>query len=575
MKRSSLLVLVLLAAVSSFAQETYTFVLGGGGWDGEISMDVIDPDNNTLTTLYVTPGTDLELVAGCYTLIMYDSYGDGWNGATYSIYDSSGALIAFGDLDTADSGDGQAIGYDDVCVPGEPMPCESVSIYTGGGSWDSEISWFIQDEDGNTLVSGSGGGTVNACLPSGCYTLVMEDSFGDGWNGAVYIIIGPNDEVYAMGGLEEGAFDMDNVVIGDPECAPEEPANYSAQDCMGAITLCSDQTFGGNADAYGDTQELNVFNSGCLWQENQSGWYIFSPTTEGTISFTLTPSNGIDYDFAIWGPYEEVDCPPMEDPLRCSYSALYEPTGLEVDTAEEDYSESPAGDAWVEAITVTSSDLNMFYIMLIDNFTADNTAFDFEWGLDGVLLDCSISLPVELVEFHGTEGKDAHILEWQTQTELNNAYFEVERSRNGNLWQTLAHLEGHGNSTVPHYYRFDDVERPYGTTYYRLRQVDFNGAFEYSETIALRHLAPFSLDKIYPNPSREATRLLVKSDVERTIDIQIYDCRGRLVHSQRGRCAEGTTAITLDTSGMLPGYYQLIAIGDYGERLGRLPIQRL
>ena len=119
------------------------------------------------------------------------------------------------------------------------------------------------------------------------------------------------------------------------------------------------------------------------------------------------------------------------------------------------------------------------------------------------------------------------------------------------------------------------MERPYGTAYYRLRQVDFNGDFEYSETIALRHLAPFSLDKVYPNPSREAARLLVKSDVERTIDIQIYDSRGRLVRSQRGRCTEGTTAITLDTSGMLPGYYQLIAIGDYGERLGRLPIQRL
>ena len=569
--------LVLFAAVSSIGQETYTFVLGGGSWQGEISMDVIDPDNNTLATLYATSGTDLELEEGCYTLIMYDSYGDGWNGNTYTIYDSSGALIASGDLDTADSGDGEEIGYDEVCVTGEATPCDgvTVSIYAGGGYYDSEISWFIQDEDDNTLVSGSGGGTVNACIPSGCHTLVMEDSWGDGWNGAVYMITGPNDEVYAMGGLEEGDFDMDSVAIGDAECAPEEPANYTPQDCMGAIVICSDETFGGNADAYGDTQELNVFNRGCLTLEHQSGWYVFSPITEGTISFTLTPSNGIDYDFAIWGPYEGVDCPPMEDPLRCSYSALYEPTGLEVGTDEEDHSESPSGDAWVEAITVTNSDLNKYYVMLIDNYTADSTAFDFEWELDGVILNCAIALPVELVEFHGTEGKDAHVLEWQTQTELNNAYFEVERSRNGNLWQTVAHVEGHGNSTVPHYYRFDDVERPYGTTYYRLRQVDFNGAFEYSETIALRHLAPFSLDKVYPNPSREAARLLVDSDVERTIDIQIYDSGGRLVHAQRGRCTEGSTAITLDTSGMLPGYYQLIAIGEHGERLGTLPMQRL
>ncbi len=230
-----------------------------------------------------------------------------------------------------------------------------------------------------------------------------------------------------------------------------------------------------------------------------------------------------------------------------------------------------------EDVVQALRDLGLFAGLIETNFLTSKagTSTARNVGMYGAKRAYAIALPVELVEFNGTEGKDAHVLEWQTQTELNNAYFEVERSRNGNLWQTVAHVEGHGNSTVPHYYRFDDVERPYGTTYYRLRQVDFNSAFEYSETIALRHFAPFSLDKVYPNPSREAARLLVDSDVERTIDIQIYDSGGRMVHAQRGRCTEGSTAITLDTSGMLPGYYQLIAIGEYGERLGTLPMQRL
>lgn len=480
MKASSLIALLVAFSSVLSGQETYTVVKGGGSWASEISMDLLDGDDNLITTFTETTGTDILLEEDCYTLVMYDSYGDGWSGNTYTIFDSTGSLIASGNLDGAESGDELTIGYDTLCLTGSPTVCEhtTLSIYSGGGYYDYEISWAIEDEDGNVMATHENEGTVSVCLEDGCYNFVMSDDWGDGWNGAAYTISDEFGAMLAVGALEDGFSDTDQFSVGSGVCDDGDPANYTPQDCAGAIVICTDETFGGNADAYGIEQDLNVFNRGCLTLEHQSGWYVFSPITPGTISFTLTPTNGIDYDFAIWGPYDNVDCPPLEDPLRCSYSALYEPTGMEVGTSEGDSSEDPDGDAWVEAITVENADLDKYYLMLIDNYTTDYTAFDFAWDLDGVTLNCSLQLPVELVGFRGTEGDDAHILEWETQTELNNAFFEIERSRNGNIWQAIERVGGFGNSTIPHSYRYEDVEPPFGTTYYRLRQVDFNGQYE-------------------------------------------------------------------------------------------------
>ena len=58
-----------------------------------------------------------------------------------------------------------------------------VTITVGGGSWDGEIGWSL-DLNGTTLASG-GAGTTTECIPNGCFTLNMTDSYGDGWNGAV------------------------------------------------------------------------------------------------------------------------------------------------------------------------------------------------------------------------------------------------------------------------------------------------------------------------------------------------------------------------------------------------------
>ena len=114
-------------------------------------------------------------------------------------------------------------------------------------------------------------------------------------------------------------------------------------------------------------------------------------------------------------------------------------------------------------------------------------------NVDGVFGDFSVSplsaLPVELVSFKADVSNDGKVLlTWETATEINNYGFEIERAiatNNSSIieWEAIGFIEGHGNSNVTNYYSY--VERPSttGKHYYRLKQIDNDGTFEYSKSI--------------------------------------------------------------------------------------------
>ena len=91
--------------------------------------------------------------------------------------------------------DAEATIEDGSCIDGT-----GITIAVGGGSWDGEIGWSL-DLNGEVLASG-GAGTVTACLPEGCFTLSMTDSYGDGWNGAIYTLSAADGTVIATGDLD-------------------------------------------------------------------------------------------------------------------------------------------------------------------------------------------------------------------------------------------------------------------------------------------------------------------------------------------------------------------------------------
>lgn len=107
---------------------------------------------------------------------------------------------------------------DGSCVYGN-----GVSIYVGGGAWDNEITWSLS-LDGNIVANGDIG-TQDICIGEGCYTLMMFDSYGDGWNGATYSMIDlASGDVIAVG-------DLDNAMEGDGNSAGQDYLSIGDVDC--------------------------------------------------------------------------------------------------------------------------------------------------------------------------------------------------------------------------------------------------------------------------------------------------------------------------------------------------------
>ncbi|MEZ7925108.1 MAG: trypsin-like serine protease [Flavobacteriales bacterium] len=216
--------------------------VGGGSWATEVSWEMNGLQGQA-------GSTEACLEDGCYIFNMYDSFGDGWNGNTVNVFAGEDILLT-GTLDSGSEGvlsfslnydgecgpvygctdslalnfdplatandnsclyptlgctDSLALNYNELATEDDgsctyPIDCEgltAIMIEVGGGSYDSEISWELNGLEG---VSGS----TESCLENGCYTFNMEDSYGDGWNGATVSIATATGEALVSGTLEAG-----------------------------------------------------------------------------------------------------------------------------------------------------------------------------------------------------------------------------------------------------------------------------------------------------------------------------------------------------------------------------------
>ncbi|GEM_PF-2282500 len=124
--------------------------------------------------------------------------------------------------------------------------------------------------------------------------------------------------------------------------------------------------------------------------------------------------------------------------------------------------------------------------------------------------ESSSPLPVEMLYFTGEDYKGEVQLDWATSTEVNNDFFEVHRSQDGVDWNMIGIVSGAGTTVEEQTYDFSDFKPHVGNSYYRLRQVDFDGQFEYSEIILVQvALEPVSFN-VYPNSFRDHFNVDVK-----------------------------------------------------------------
>ncbi|MBI1937862.1 MAG: T9SS type A sorting domain-containing protein [Ignavibacteriales bacterium] len=135
-----------------------------------------------------------------------------------------------------------------------------------------------------------------------------------------------------------------------------------------------------------------------------------------------------------------------------------------------------------------------------------------DMDIDGVRVATSWSqapLPVELTSFTANVTGGCVELNWETVTEINNYGFSVERRVINEEWNQIGFVHGYGNSNSPKHYSFVEETPLPGKLQYRLKQIDFDGEYEYSETIdvIINGDAQFSLDQNYPNPFNPTTTI--------------------------------------------------------------------
>ncbi len=152
-------------------------------------------------------------------------------------------------------------------------------------------------------------------------------------------------------------------------------------------------------------------------------------------------------------------------------------------------------------------------------------------------------------------------MHWSTATETNNDYFTLERSSNGTDFEAIGIVDGAGNSSTILQYEFIDVSPSAGggqgeAVYYRLKQTDFNGKFEYFDPIAIENCTAFA---VFPNPAENELQIQFFSETEDEIMLEVYNVVGQLIQSRELGITKGNNLFRVDISSAAGGVYVLKA----------------
>ena len=171
-----------------------------------------------------------------------------------------------------------------------------------------------------------------------------------------------------------------------------------------------------------------------------------------------------------------------------------------------------------------------------------------------------VVLPVQLLYFNVyRENNNLVRCEWSTASEINNDYFAIEGSKDGTTFERIGMMQGAGNSSITLNYVFYDHEPYSGLSYYRLRQVDYNGQYKYSpiRQVYMVYKDTFELITIYPNPSSEYIHYTIASEERGMVTVKVMDVLGREVISTEEVIEGGVTTKKLNTISLANGSYLL------------------
>jgi hypothetical protein len=208
------------------------------------------------------------------------------------------------------------------------------------------------------------------------------------------------------------------------------------------------------------------------------------------------------------------------------------------------------------SVSVTAGNIIGFRVRAIDNIYGTATFTISGFSAPG------ITLPVKLSLFTGKPQGNAIQLQWTAATEINAAYYEVQRSANGTSYTNIGKVEA---GAITGKYQFTDATPLFGKNHYRLRMVDNDGSFEYSGIVVLTTGITSSTQaslSVFPNPATSHITLTVQSAVATTDVLQLYNAAGARLLSEKLVLPAGGLNKQLNIASLSPGTYFIKLAGS-------------
>jgi len=272
------------------------------------------------------------------------------------------------------------------------------------------------------------------------------------------------------------------------------------------------------------------------------------PTLENTVWYYFS-TDSLGGDVSVF--FENTNCSPSSNGIQVSIDQL---TGLPCDTSSymNVYCSSPGNTdtiAWHGFALAP----NTTYYITVDGFAGNNCNFDIRiTGAVGQLL------PLKLLSFDGKNHQHYNVLHWETMDEQNTSHFELHRSADGLDFAPIAQVAAAGMGAGNQYYQSTDNQPYNGWNYYRLKQIDNNGGYAYSDVVALYNGNNRQGLDIRPNPANgQFTFDFVGFDANKEVQLEIFDVSGKKVLQQQFTPTSDRLQETVNVEYLASGVYLL------------------